>query len=89
MDETVELIRKWQKGDMKAFELLFLKYEGLVFKNAMLMTGNREQAEDVLQDVFIAVWNSRRSFNPKKAKFNTWLHKITMNRCIDSHRREP
>lgn len=88
MDATFKLIKKWQKGDTKAFELLFLKFEDLVFRNAMLMTNNREQAEDVLQDVFISVWNARHSYNPKKAKFTTWLHKITMNRCIDSHRRE-
>jgi len=88
MDETNELIQRCQKGDIKAFELLFLKYKGLVFRNAILMIGNKEQAEDVLQDVFTAVWNSRYSFNPKKASFITWLHKITMNRCIDSHRRE-
>jgi len=88
MDETAELMLRCRKGDTRAFELLYLKHEGLVFRNAMLMTNDREQAEDVLQDVFIAVWNARRSFNPKKAKFTTWLHKITMNRCIDNHRRE-
>ena len=88
MDETAELIGKWQKGDENAFALLFIKYDTLVFRNAMFMTGNREQAEDILQEVFIAVWNSGKSFNPKKASFVTWLHKITMNRCIDSHRKE-
>ena len=88
MDETSELIRRWQKGDVKAFELLFLKYDSLVFNIAILMIGNKEQAEDVRQEVFISVWNSRRSFNSKKAKFKTWLYKIAINRSIDYYRKK-
>jgi len=88
MEDTHKLIRRWQRGDSQAFELLFLKYEGLVFRSAVLMTGNRQQAEDVLQDVFTSVWDARGSYNPKKAKFITWLHRITVNRCIDNHRRQ-
>lgn len=88
MKELVEIITRCQNGDPNAFEALFQEYKGLVFKNAILMIGNREAAEEVLQDVFMAVWDSLGKFNPKRAKFTTWLHRITVNRCIDNHRKE-
>ena len=74
-------VEKWQSGDMAAFEALFRDYEKLVFKTAYLITGNRDRAQDVLQEVFIAVWNSRRSYDPNKGKLTTWLHRITVNQC--------
>ncbi|MDD4924072.1 MAG: RNA polymerase sigma factor [Dehalococcoidales bacterium] len=81
-------LEKWQIGDMKAFEALFLEFKGLVFKNAIFMTGNRVEAEDILQEVFIKVWRSRHDFNPEKGKFVTWLYKITLNQCISNHRKK-
>lgn len=83
-------IDKWQSGDMAAFEALFRCYEKLVFKTAYLITGSRDRAEDVLQEVFIAVWNSRRTYDPNKGKLTTWLHRITVNQCSKGKtRKEP
>jgi RNA polymerase sigma-70 factor (ECF subfamily) len=78
MPDTSE---KWQYGDVSAFETLFRQYEKLVYKTAFLITGNREVAEDVLQEVFIAVWRFRHTFDPNKGKLTTWLHRITVNEC--------
>lgn len=83
-----DLIKRWQKGNMNAFEALFEQYKGLVFKNAVLMTGNREEAEDILQEIFMTVWNSCNSFDPGKGNFTTWLYRITVNRCIDRQRKK-
>jgi RNA polymerase sigma-70 factor (ECF subfamily) len=77
----VDNIEKWQCGDRAAFECLFHQYEKLVFKNAYLITGSKEEAEDILQEVFLSVWRFRRTYNPKKAKLTTWLHRITVNEC--------
>jgi len=76
-----DLTKNWQKGDMVAFETLFRQYEKLVFKTAYLITGNREAAEDILQEVFISVWRSRHTYDPSKGKLTTWLHRITVNQC--------
>jgi len=81
-------LEKWQTGDMKAFETLFLEFKGLVFKNAVFMAGNKAEAEDILQEVFINVWRSRQDFDPEKGKFVTWLYKITLNQCISNHRKK-
>ncbi len=66
---------------MAAFEALFRQYEKPVFRTAYLITGSKEAAEDVLQEVFISVWKSRHTYNPNKGKLSTWLHRITVNQC--------
>ena len=76
-----DLIEKWQRGDMSAFETLYRQYEKLVFRTAYLITGSREAAEDALQEVFVSVWKSRHTYDPGKGKLTTWLHRITVNQC--------
>jgi RNA polymerase sigma-70 factor (ECF subfamily) len=83
-----DLTNKWQTGDTAAFEVLFQQYEKLVFKSAYLITGSSEDAEDILQEVFVSVWKSRHTFNPEKAKLTTWLHKITVNKCLERRRKK-
>lgn len=78
----------WQAGDKEAFEWLYQQHHGLVLKTAYLITANREEAEDVLQEVFVSVWKSRDTFDPSKSKFTTWLHRITINQCAKTHRRK-
>jgi len=79
---------KWQSGDAAAFEALFQQYKNLVYKNAYLITGSREEAEDVLQEVFVSVWRSRLTFNSNKGKITTWLYRITVNKCLEKQRKK-
>ena len=79
---------EWQSGNATAFQVLFQQYKNLVFKSAYLITGSREEAEDILQEVFVAVWEFRHTYNPDKGKLATWLHKITVNKCLESKRRK-
>jgi RNA polymerase sigma factor (sigma-70 family) len=76
-----DLTGKWQHGDVSAFETLYWQYEKLVFRTAYLITGSKEAAEDVLQEVFISAWKSRHTYDPNKGKLSTWLHRITVNQC--------
>jgi RNA polymerase sigma-70 factor (ECF subfamily) len=78
-----DMIEKWQEGDISAFEFLFRQYKGLIYKNALLLTDNREDAEDVLQEVFISAWKARRQYDSKKGSAATWLRKITINLCLN------
>lgn len=78
---------EWQSGDIPAFEAFFRQFERLVFKNAYLITGTKEEADDVLQEVFVSVWKSRGTFNPAKGKVTTWLHRITVNKCLEMNRK--
>ena len=76
-----EITEQWQQGDIGAFETLFRQYEKLVYRTAYLITGNKEAAENALQEVFISVWKSRHTYDPNKGKLTTWLHRITVNEC--------
>ena len=80
-------LEKWQTGDPAAFEELYRQYHLLVFRNAYLITGTKEEAEDVLQEVFVSVWNARRTFDPEKGKITTWLHRVTVNQCMRRRRK--
>lgn len=76
-----EISEQFQLVDISTFESLFHKYKRLVYRTAYLITGDTEDAKDIMQEVFISVWKSRRTFNPKKGKLTTWLHRITVNEC--------
>jgi RNA polymerase sigma-70 factor, ECF subfamily len=83
------MMEKWQTGDIVAFEDFFRTYERAVFNNAYLITGNREDAEDILQEVFTSVWKSRHTYNPAKGKLSTWLHRIMVNESLRKRRKNP
>ena len=73
---------------MKAFEALFQQYKGLVLKTAMLIANNLEEAEDIVQEVFMNVWESHSIFDSAKGKFTTWLYRITVNQSISRYRKK-
>ena len=83
-----DLIEQWHSGDADAFEALFRQYEKLVSRTAYLITGDTEEAKDVMQEVFVSVWKWRHTFNPRKGKFTTWLHRITVNQCSKKRRKK-
>ena len=84
----MDLIQQWQSGAPEAFEALFHRYKDMVFRTALLMVGNECQAEDRLQEVFVKVYKSKDKFKGDESGFRQWLYRITINICIDSHRRE-
>ena len=84
----MQIILRAQSGDREAFATLFEQYKNLVYKTAYLMLGERTEAEDALQEVFIQVYKSLSSFDPRKGAFTTWLHRITFNHCLNHRRRK-
>ena len=83
----MDLIHRCQVGDEQAFAALFHKYKNLVYKTAYLMLGDAYEAEDVLQEVFVQVCKSLNVYDPEKGAFTTWLHRITVNRCLNWRRK--
>ena len=83
----MDLIRRCQTGDEGAFAELFHQYKKLVYKTAYLLLGNAEEAEDLLQEVFLQVYRSLSTFCPEKGAFTTWLYRVTVN-CYLSQRRK-
>jgi RNA polymerase sigma-70 factor (ECF subfamily) len=74
------LIRRLKERDEAAFRELVEAYRDRVFNMTFRMLGNREEAEDVSQEVFITVFKSIDSFRGD-AKFSTWLYRVTANHC--------
>lgn len=77
-DEDLELVALCRKGDMDAFEALVAKYQKRMFNIAFRMTGNNEDASEIVQDAFVAVYRNIKSFQ-ERAGFSTWLCTIVLN----------
>lgn len=83
----MNLISRALAGDNGAFEELFEQYRNLVYKTAILMLDDPQDAEDVLQEVFVRVYRSLNTYDPARGAFTTWLHRLTTNACLNWHRR--
>ncbi len=77
-----ELIQKIAAKDHGAFKALFDRYETLVLNTCYHLLGNRQDAEDVAQEVFFQVYKSAKEFRGE-AKISTWLYRIAVNRSLN------
>lgn len=76
-----ELVEQIRVGDNAAFEVLLGRYQERVYRLAISMIRNREDAEEILQDVFLTVYRKIGSFESRSA-FSTWLYRITVNTAL-------
>lgn len=74
------------KGNLDAFEELVKRYQQAIVKIAYRMVGDRDEAEDIAQEVFIKVYNNIHLFDSDK-RFAPWLYRIATNTCISRLRR--
>ena len=79
-DETA-LVQLARGGDLKAFSDLIKRYEGKIFRLALHITQNREDAEDIAQDVFLKAYQKLDQFQGN-SKFYTWLVRIAVNEAL-------
>lgn len=77
-DAERALITRAQTGDVGAFERLYHAHAARVFGLALRLTGNRQEATDLTQDVFVHAWQRLTTFRGDAA-FASWLHRITVN----------
>jgi RNA polymerase sigma-70 factor (ECF subfamily) len=85
MDEQIpseDLMARVAKGDEDAFEILVNRHQTSILNLIYRFIGDRTQAKDLAQEVFLRVWQSAKSYEPK-AKFTTWIYKITTNLCLN------
>ena len=82
-----ELVRSFvNSGDANAIEELLRRHQGRVYGLAYRILGNRADAYDATQEVFILLLRKLRSFR-QEAAFTTWLHRLTVNACYDLSRK--
>ena len=80
MDEKV-IIKKIQQGSREALGMLWKSHSSNVLNLAFRMLKNRDEAEDVLMDIFVSVPGKIKSFRGESA-LNTWLFRLTVNECL-------
>jgi RNA polymerase sigma-70 factor (ECF subfamily) len=83
LDAEIELLRRVAKGDRSAFEELYDRFSGVLFSTAYRVLNNQEATEDVIQDVFIQIWEKAPLYNPALGKPMTWAITLTRNKAID------
>jgi len=79
------VLRKAQRGDERAFSLIVRAYERPVYNYVLRLVGDRSQAEDLTQEVFLRVYQGLPGFS-LRSRFTTWLFQVTKNRVLDELR---
>jgi len=84
-DRTVELdlLARITKRERAAFEELYTRYSNILYATAMKFLKEDADAQDVVQDVFIQIWDKAKLYDPAKGKPLTWALTMTRNRSID------
>ena len=79
----LELVRAIQRGDESALGALYDRYSAILFGLIVRIVNSRPEAEDILQQVFLQVWNRAASFDEARGKVFTWLVTLARSRAID------
>ncbi|MBX2828332.1 MAG: sigma-70 family RNA polymerase sigma factor [Flavobacteriaceae bacterium] len=86
MNQPDHLIEAMQQGNEKAFSSIYQMYSGAINGVIYTILKDRNLTEEVLQDVFVKVWNNSQSYTIGKGRFYTWLLNIARNAAIDKTR---
>ena len=81
------MIERASRGDAAAFNHLMAQHERRMYAVALRMCGNREDAQDCLQEAMLRVYRAIGGFKGQSS-FSTWVYRITMNTCLDELRRK-
>ena len=81
-----ELIVLARKGDQGAYGVLVRRHQDRIYRHLLNLTGSREEALELAQEVFIKAWQAMPTWQPE-AQFHTWLYRIASNAALDVLRR--
>jgi RNA polymerase sigma-70 factor (ECF subfamily) len=82
-DLEIFLMERTGQGDRGSFEQLYERFSGVLFSTALHVLGNQEAAEDVLQDVFVSIWEKAPLYDADRGKPLTWAVTLTRYKAID------
>ena len=81
-DIARETLIKARDGDLESFEVIYNAVSGFVYNVALRIVNNREDAEEVTQEVFLLIYSELKGFR-FESSFTTWVYRITANRAIN------
>lgn len=84
--DYLELVKQAQNGNAAAFGKIYDVFAGRIFRYVHVKVKNQQQAEDILQDVFIKAWKALPQFDAQKGNFSAWLYRIATNATNDYFR---
>ena len=87
MEQDVQLVQQCLQGDGSAWEELVRRHSRRVFNVCYRFVGNRTEAEDISQEVFLRVYKTLGSYRSAHGGFATWMTSVTRNLLIDHYRR--
>jgi len=87
IDPDTDLVARAGQGDRAAAQALMGRHLSKLLTLARRMLGDPAEAEDAVQETFLKLWTHAARWQPGKAKFETWLYRVTMNKCYDRLRR--
>jgi RNA polymerase sigma-70 factor (ECF subfamily) len=79
-ENDFDLVNAFKRGDHSAFEKIVLRYQDRVYNLCYRFLGDKQEAEDSAQDIFIKVYKALKGFK-LKSSFYTWLYRIVINTC--------
>ncbi len=81
-----ELVQRAQEGEQRAFGELYRRYLSPIYRYDYYRVGNREDAEDITELVFLRAWQALPRYRETEAGFQAWLYRIARNAVIDYYR---
>src|SRR6201993_1447472 len=87
LEQDAQLVQRCLQGDGSAWEELVRRHSRRIYNVCYRFVGNRTEAEDISQDVFLRVYRTLASYRSAHGGFATWMTSVTRNLLIDHYRR--
>jgi RNA polymerase sigma-70 factor, ECF subfamily len=87
LDPDGDLVARIAEGDQAAVRELVNRHAAALMAVARRLLASQHEAEEIVQDVFLRVWTNASKWQPGRASFATWMHRVAMNLCYDRLRR--
>jgi RNA polymerase sigma-70 factor (ECF subfamily) len=87
LESDAQLVEHCLSGDQSAWEELLRRHSSRLYQLFYRFTGNRQETEDLTQDLFLRVYQTLRSYRPTEGSFKTWVTSVGRNLLIDHYRR--
>jgi RNA polymerase sigma-70 factor (ECF subfamily) len=82
-EDEIKLLRRIACGDREAFARLYDQFAGILYATALKVLQDAKEAEDVLQEVFLQIWDKAGNYDPNLGKPLTWTLTLTRHKAID------